>query len=100
MGIPVRVGDTGGPYTFPSTPPAVASFPVVSGSVKTLIGGQPVAVFPGTVTAGGQVITSTLNSIKTLVEGAPVILGGSVTNLSTGWITGVMQASVPNVQVN
>ena len=92
-GVPIVAGDVGGPYTLPGTPPQVASFSMLSGTTKVLINGRSVMVAGNAQTAGGAIASSTLVSIKTLIEGAPVHLGGSVTNLTTGWLGGVLQPS-------
>lgn len=92
MGFPVVQGDQGGIYTLPGIPPLFASFQMVSGSVKTFIGGRAIMLLAQAVTTGGPIVASSLNSVKTLVEGRPVMLGGSITSLSTGWIGGVLQA--------
>lgn len=100
MGLAIVTGDIGGPYTLPGVPPIVASFPMVSGSVKTLFAGKSVMLFGQAFTAGGPIIAATLMSAKTLVEGRPVLLAGAVTMLGTGWINGVLQpGGAPNVFV-
>lgn len=92
MPIPVVAGDMGGPYVYPSTPPAYASFPMVSGSTKVFIKGRSVMLVGLANTGGGSIISGTLVSTKTFIEGKPVYLGGAVTMLSTGWLQGVLQA--------
>jgi len=99
MPIPVVQGDVGGPYVYPSTPPAYASFPMTSGSVKTFIGGRSVMLVGQANTGGGPIISGTLTSTKVLIEGKPVYVGGAVTMLGTGWLQGVLQATIPNVFV-
>lgn len=91
MGFPIVVGDTGGIYTYPSTPPVMASFQMVQGSVKTFINGRGVMLFGQAVTTGGPIASASLTSVKTLIEGRPVLLGGAVTTLATGWLGGVLQ---------
>lgn len=101
MGLPIIVGDIGGIYTYPSVPPLFASFPVTGGSSKTFIHGRAIALLAQAVTAGGPIVSATLFSTKTLVEGRPVLLGGAVTILGTGWLNGTLQpAGAGNVQVN
>lgn len=101
MGLPVIVGDIGGPYTLPTVPPAVASFPMVAGSTKVFIHGRGVMLFGQAVTAGGAIAAASLMSTKTFIEGRPVLLGGAVTSLATGWIGGTLQAAgAGNVLVN
>jgi hypothetical protein len=101
MGLPVIAGDTGGIYTFPSVPPAFASFAMVTGSVKTFIHGRSIMLLGQAVTAGGPIASASLFSTKTLVESRPVLLGGAVTFLGTGWVGGVLQSSgAVNVQVS
>ena len=93
MGIPVVAGDFGGPYVppDPARPPVIAN--VQGGSSTVFIKGASVALFPGpTITDQGTIITSTLNSTTTLIEGQSVILGGSVTNLSSGYSAGTLFA--------
>lgn len=99
MGFPVVTGDIGGIYTFPSVPPQFASFPMVLGSVVTLFEGKSVMLVGNALTAGGPIATSTLFTTTTFVENLLVHLGGSVTNLATGWLTGVLAVGgAPTVQ--
>mgnify|MGYP001583460257 CR=1 FL=1 len=93
-GVPIVVGDIGGVYTLPGTPPSFASFPMTGGVPNVLIKGAPVLTVAQGLTGGGPIVSSTLVSTKTLIGGSPVHLGGSVTNLGTGWIGGVLQATV------
>ena len=58
-----------------------------------LIKGKSVMLVGQAVTSGGPIVSSTLNSVKTLIEGKPVILGGSVTTLASGYHTGVIAAA-------
>lgn len=93
MGVPVVAGDFGGPYAppTPTLPPIIAT--VQGGSARVFIKGRSVALFPGpAVTDYGTILTSTMNSVTTIVEGASVILGGSVTNLSSGYSNGTLFA--------
>lgn len=92
MGVPVVATDIGGPYSPPGTsPPAIAT--VLQGSTRTRIRGQSVALNNAlTLTTLGQIISSTLNTTKTTIEGSPVILGGSLTNLSSGYSNGTLFA--------
>lgn len=90
MGVPLVAGDQGGPYTLGLLPPVIAT--VVTGSTRVFIKGKAVALFPGTVTTFGSIITSILNSQRTFIEGKPVILGGSLTNLSSGYSNGTVFA--------
>lgn len=92
-GVPVVVGDNGGIYTLPGTPPTQASFPMTGGVPNVLIKGSPVLTVAQGITGGGPIASSTLVSTKTLIGGSPVHLGGSVTNLATGWLGGVLQAA-------
>lgn len=92
-GIPVVVGDIGGIYTLPGTPPTFSSFPMTGGVANVLIKGSPVLTVANGLTGGGPIVSSTLLSTKTLIAGSPVHLGGSVTNLGTGWTGGVLQAT-------
>lgn len=92
-GTPVVVGDVGSSYIFPSTPPVTSSFPMVSGVPNVLIHSKPVLTLAVAQTAGGPIASATLFSTKTLVAGSPVILGGALTNLATGWLGGTIQAS-------
>jgi hypothetical protein len=101
MGLPVVAGDIGGPYVYPSVPPLTASFPMTAGSVKTFFNGKSVMLLGQALTGGGPIITATLFTTVTFVEGKPVLLGGAVTNLGTGWLAGVLQpAGAPNVITN
>jgi hypothetical protein len=101
MPIPVVAGDIGGPYVYPSTPPVYASFPMMSGSVKTFFNGRSVMLFGQAFTGGGPIISATLMTTKTFVEGRPVLVVGSMTMLGTGWLNGVLQGGgAPNVFVN
>lgn len=92
MGVPVIAQDQGGPYTPPGTaPPQVAL--VIQGSVRVRIKGASVALNNAqTLTTLGLIVSSTLNSTTTMIEGVPVILGGSLTNLSSGYSNGTMFA--------
>lgn len=93
MGVPLVAGDQGGPYAPPSPtlPPVIAVVQV--GSVRVFVKGKSVALANSTtVTTFGTIITSTINSLRVLVEGAPVILGGSLTNLSSGYSNGTVFA--------
>lgn len=101
MGVPIVTGDIGGPYTLPTVPPAVASFPMTTGSVKTQFAGRSVMLLGQALTAGGPIIAATLVTTKTFVEGKPVLLAGAVTMLGTGWINGTLQpGGATNIQVN
>lgn len=101
MPVPAVVGDLGSLYTFPSSPPVVSSFAITAGATTVFFNGAAVAVLPGTQTAGGSIISSTLLSTKVFVEGLPIILGGASTNLGTGWLNGTIVASnAVTVQVN
>lgn len=91
MGVPVVAGDKGGPYTPPAPGPAILA-DVVVGSTRVVIKGKSVALLGNTVTTFGTILTSTLNSTRTTIEGRPVILGGSLTNLSSGYSNGTMLA--------
>lgn len=91
MGVPVVAGDIGGPYMYPSTPPVFASFPMVSGSVRTLVSGRSVMLVGQAQTGGGPISAGTLFSVATLIEGKPVYFVGATTFLSTGWLNGVLQ---------
>jgi hypothetical protein len=99
MAIPVLQGDVGGPYTYPSTPPLTAPATMLTGSTKVFIGGRSVMLVGQANTTLGAIVASTLVSLKTFVEGAPLHLSGSVTNTSAGWLGGVLQGTIPNVQV-
>ena len=100
MGLPVVQGDIGGPYMYPSVPPVFASFPMVSGSTKTLFNTRSVMLLGQAFTGGGPISTATLISVQVFVEGKPILLGGAMTMLSTGWLFGVLQAvNAPNIQV-
>lgn len=100
MPLAVVQGDIGGPYVYPSTPPAYASFPMVSGSVKTLFNGRSVMLVGQANTGGGAIIFGNPITTKVFVEGRLVYVGGAVTMLSTGWMQGVLQAAnAPNVFV-
>lgn len=91
MATPVVAGDFGGPYTPPGTaPPQIAS--MISGSVRVLVKGKSVLLFGAAFTTLGPIITSSLNSSVTMIEGKPVILGGSVTNLASGYSNGTLFA--------
>lgn len=92
MGIPLVAGDQGGPYTPPGTaPPQIATF--IQGSVRVRVKGKSVALNNAqALTTLGPIITSTLNSTITMIEGAPVILGGSLTNLASGYSNGTVFA--------
>lgn len=91
MGIPLVANDFGGPYTPPGTaPPQVVT--IVGGSTRVFIKGKSVALFPGAITTLGTIIVSSLNSMTTLIEGKPVILGGSLTTLSSGYSNGTVFA--------
>jgi uncharacterized Zn-binding protein involved in type VI secretion len=91
MGTPVVAGDFGGPYTPPGTaPPQIAT--VIQGSSRVFIKGKSIALFGQAFTTLGPIITSTLNSSVALIEGKPVILGGSVTNLGSGYSNGQLFA--------
>lgn len=92
-GVPVVVGDIGGVFTLPTTPPAFSSFPMTGGVPNVLIRGVPVLTVAQGNTGGGPIVSSTLVSTKTLIGGSPVHLGGSVANLATGWVGGVLQAT-------
>lgn len=103
MGLVVVAGDIGGPYVKPDVPPVVAMGAIVSGATKTLFGGRSVALaLPSrTTTTLGTIISASLFSTKTIVEGSPVILGGAITNTSLNFLGGVViAASVLNVNVN
>ena len=103
MGFAVVAGDIGGPYIKPGDPPVVAMGTIISGSSKTLFGGRSVAlaVPSRTTTTLGTLISASLFTTKTLVEGSPVILGGAVTNTSLNFLGGVViAAGVLNVNVN
>lgn len=89
--LPVVSGDIGGPYTYPSVPPLVASFPMLAGSVKTLFNSRSVMLLGQATTGGGPIISATLFSTKVFVEGKPVLCVGATTILGTGWIGGVLQ---------
>lgn len=100
MGVPVVQGDVGGPYVYPSTPPAYGSFQMVSGSTKTFISGKSVMLVGQAQTTGGAIITSTTVSAATFVEGRAVHLVGSLTSLSTGWRAGILQGGgAANTQI-
>ena len=91
MGVPAIAGDIAGPYTPPSPnlPPVIAT--IQFGSTKVFIKNKSVALFPSvTLTDQGPLISSTLNSTTTLIEGSFVILGGSVTNLASGYNSGIV----------
>lgn len=92
MGVPVVAGDFGGPYYNPSTQ-AYAPFVMVGGSSRTFINGRSVLLLGQALTTGGPIVSATLVSVVTLVEGRPVLLGGALTNLATGWVLGVLQAT-------
>ena len=99
MGLSVVVGDIGGPYA-PTSPGPPASFPMVAGSVKVFHTNLSVMLVGAANTAGGPIISSTLFTTITFIEGKLVHLGGSVTNLP-GWVGGVLfPAGSPNVLVN
>ena len=101
MGIPILANDIGGPYTFPSTPPVTAPATMLSGSLKTFVASRSVMTFGAPAqTTLGTLISGTLFSQKTFVEGSPVHLAGSITNTSVGWLNGILQGSVPNVVIN
>lgn len=87
---PVVVGDFGGPYTLALAPPQIAT--VISGSARVRIKGRSIALFGQAFTTLGPIITSTSNSARTLIEGKPVILGGSVTSLGSGYSNGTLFA--------
>ena len=93
MGIPIVVGDIGGPYQPPGVgPPVMAT--MVTGSTRVFIRGRPVLLFPSpAVTSLGTIVSSTLNTSIVRIEGRPVLLGGSVTNLSSGFSAGTLIAS-------
>ena len=66
---------------------------MVLGSVRVFVKGSSVMLFPGpSVTTLGPIISSTLNSTTTTIEGQQAILGGSVTNLGSGYSNGVVTA--------
>lgn len=93
MGVPAIAGDIAGPYIPPTPTQPTIIATILSGSTKVLIKGRSVALFPPlTITDQGPMISSTLNSTTTLVEGSPVILGGSITNLANGYNTGTVIA--------
>lgn len=91
MGIPIVQGDVGGIYTLPGVPPAFASFNMVAGSVKTFVNSRSVMLLGQATTTGGPIASASLFTVKTFVEGKPALLAGAVTNLSTGWLGGVLQ---------
>lgn len=100
MPLPVVAGDIGGPYVYPSVPPLTASFPMTAGSVKTFFNSRSVMLFGQAFTGGGPIITATAFTLKTFVEGKPVLLVGALTNLGTGWLGGVLQnGGAPNILV-
>lgn len=91
--IPAITGDIAGPYTPPTPfqPPVTAV--ILQGSTTVLIKGRSVALlFPPTLTDQGPLVSSTLNSTKTLIQNSPVILGGSSTNLANGYSNGIVLA--------
>lgn len=101
MGLPVVAGDTGGPYVYPSVPPVYASFPMTAGSVKVFFNGKSVMLFGQAFTGGGPIISASLMTTKTFVEGKPVLLVGAMTMLGTGWLNGILQGGgAPNVLTN
>lgn len=100
MPLAVVAGDIGGPYVYPSTPPVYASFPMVSGSLKTFFNGRSVMLLGQATTAGGAIISASASTVKVFVEGRAVLIPGAVTILSTGWTNGVLQAgNAPNILV-
>lgn len=90
MLTPIVAGDIGGPYVppQPTQPPLTAT--MIQGSTKVLIKGSSVMLFGNALTSLGTVISSSLNSTTTLIEGAPVLLTGTVTALSSGYSAGVV----------
>lgn len=92
MGIPVIANDIGGPYVPPGPgTPQIAL--MVLGSATVFIKGGSVMLFPGpSITTLGPIISSTLNSTTTTINSQQVILGGSVTNLGSGFSNGVVTA--------
>lgn len=100
MGIPVLAGDVSTPFTFPSTPPVSAPATMLSGSTKVFIGGKSVMTVGAAVTSLGSIISSSIFTTKTFIEGTPAHLVGSLCNTSSGWFNGTLQGSVPNVFLN
>lgn len=93
MGIPAVTGDIGGPYVPPSPtqPPLPAT--MISGSTTVLVKNLSCMTLLGPPqTSLGPIISSTLNTMTTLVQNSPVVLGGSVTNLGSGYSNGVIIA--------
>lgn len=100
MGLPVLAGDTSTPFTFPSSPPVTAPATMLVGTVKTLIGGKSVMTVGAAQTSLGTIVSSSLFTTKTLIEGTPVHLSGSLCTTSAGWFNGTLIGTVPNVLVN
>ena len=100
MGIPVLTGDIGGPYMFPSNPPIFSPATMLLGSSKVFIGGRSVMLVGAANTSLGAITVGSLFTTTTFIEGVPAHLSGSVTNLSTGWLFGVLLGTVPNVIIN
>lgn len=100
MGIPVLAGDVSTPFTFPSSPPVAAPATMLSGTTKVFIGGRSVMTFGAASTSLGSIISSSLLTSKTFIEGTPAHLAGSLCNTSSGWLNGTLQGTVPNVLLN
>lgn len=100
MASPFVAGDPCGPYQPPAQPlPPLAGI-CVGGSVKVLIRGRAVALIGAGLTSIGPIVAATLVSTKTLIEGKPVILGGGLTTLATGYHSGpVFAVNAATVQV-
>lgn len=100
MGIPILAGDVSTPFTFPSTPPVQSPATMLVGTTKVLIGGKSVMTVGKATTSLGTIVTSSLFTSKTFIEGTPAHLAGSLCTTSAGWVNGTLQGTIPNVLIN
>ena len=100
MGIPILAGDVSTPFTFPSSPPVFSPATMLVGTTKVFIAGKSVMTVAAASTTLGTITISSLITVKTLIEGSPVHLSGSLAFTSAGWINGTLVGTVPNVFIN
>jgi len=101
MGLPVVTGDVSTPFTSPSTPPVFAPATMISGTTKVFFGGKSVmTVGAPAQTSLGTIASSTMVTTKTIIEGSPAHLAGSLCVTSSGWTNGTLVGTTPNIIVN